>query len=458
MSAKPAYQLTQYPPGSFFEIFLIASPLILGLLSSSVMLFADRLLLAHYSIDALNAATSSGTAAYAFIILTMSIASISAVFVGRYQGKGKFQEVGKPVWQMVWYSLLLFPLCLLLCIAAPPLLFYGNLYEYKAAYFSTLLLFTPIFCINMAICGFFTGIGKLRHVLFAHMIANISNIFLDIILINGYGPIPSYGITGAAFATGLSEIAAIVLLLLTFFHPKNRVKYGTHRFAIDPPLLLRSIQVGFPSGLGLSVEVSVFFFFYWLMEKAGQADATIASLVQTLFFLIMCLSDGLSKGVVAVASNFLGAKRYDYIDKLVKSACSLQTLFYLLVSSLILPFTGQIIEFFISYEEKNSFMTAAFFQKASWTYFLMTFYFYLNGLTKVYSGQLTAAGDTRYLLLANILLSVTTLLIPVYVAVEYFSLGVVAGWSIIIFFSFCSLITLFSRYLSKNWIIASERL
>jgi len=45
---KPAYQLTRHPIGSLKEIWSISWPLILGLLTMSIMLFTDRLLLARY--------------------------------------------------------------------------------------------------------------------------------------------------------------------------------------------------------------------------------------------------------------------------------------------------------------------------------------------------------------------------------------------------------------------------
>jgi len=456
-TTRSAYQLTPYSPGSLKEILFVSIPLILSLLSASVMLFADRLLLSRYSVDALNAATSSGTAAYAFIIFTMSIASISGVFVGRYHGKGKLETIGKPVWQMAWYSILLFPLCIFLAYIAPSFIFLdGSLYQQKTAYFSTLVLFTPIFCINMALSGFFTGTGKLKQVLFTHISANIVNILLDILLINGYGFIPSYGITGAAIATGISEVVAIAILSLTFFRSENRRLYGTLNYKIDIPLMLRSIQVGFPSGLALAIEVLTIFFFYQLMEKAGQENATIASLVQTMFFLIMCLSDGLSKGVAAISSNFLGAGRYNFVHKLLKSASLIQVCFYIIISCLILPSTPLIVDFFFTQREEELLVNAAFLAKAHFTYFLMTVYFLLNGLAKLFSAQLTAAGDTRYLLISSIALSISTLLIPVYIAVEFFSMGVIAGWAIISFFSFSSLTVFYSRYSTKNWVVTSE--
>jgi len=49
------YQLTRHPVGSKSEIWAISWPLMLGFCSNSLMLFCDRLFLAHYSLEAMNA-------------------------------------------------------------------------------------------------------------------------------------------------------------------------------------------------------------------------------------------------------------------------------------------------------------------------------------------------------------------------------------------------------------------
>ena len=80
------YQLTKYPLGSIREIFAIAWPLMLSLLASSVMMFADRLFLGNYSLDAMGASATAGTGAYMIAVLPLVIASISGVFVGQFHG------------------------------------------------------------------------------------------------------------------------------------------------------------------------------------------------------------------------------------------------------------------------------------------------------------------------------------------------------------------------------------
>src|SRR5437588_7360511 len=98
----PTYQLTKHPIGSLKEIWAVSWPLMLGLLSASLMYFSDRLILAHFSFLAMNAAANAGMATWGALIFPLVIVEVTEVFVGRFNGEGKLAEVGRPVWQMIW--------------------------------------------------------------------------------------------------------------------------------------------------------------------------------------------------------------------------------------------------------------------------------------------------------------------------------------------------------------------
>ena len=114
-----SYQLTPYSVGSIKEVWTISWPLMLGLLSSSVMIFIDRILLSRYSIDSMNSAATAGTAFYAFLILPLIIAGISEVFVGQYHGHDEHQKMGIAAWQMIWFSIFITPIFIIIANFAP---------------------------------------------------------------------------------------------------------------------------------------------------------------------------------------------------------------------------------------------------------------------------------------------------------------------------------------------------
>ncbi len=227
----------------------IAYPLMLSLLSGSLMMFADRLYLAHYSLQALNASANAGLAVWVFLIVPMLTAGIAEVFVGQYHGSDQKQRMGEPVWQMLWFALFLAPVFCAIAWFAAPYIFWGTGNEaLEIDYFSTMLYFGPFFICTPALSGFFAAKGTVKLVTFATILGNLINVIVDPILIFGWGPFPEMGVTGAAIATGLGGAISVVFFLMIFWKPSYRKQYGTNAWAFRPKAFWECVKIGLPSG------------------------------------------------------------------------------------------------------------------------------------------------------------------------------------------------------------------
>ncbi len=99
----------------------LSFPLMLSFLSNYLMLFFDRLIIANYSLEAMNAITASSLFCMIFQYGAIGIASIAEVFVGQYNGSKQYSKVAMPVWQMIWFSLMCFPIFFLLAKFGGPI-------------------------------------------------------------------------------------------------------------------------------------------------------------------------------------------------------------------------------------------------------------------------------------------------------------------------------------------------
>lgn len=238
---RPSYQLTAHPVGSKNEFWAMTWPLMIGLLSSTAMLFIDRLFLANWDPLALNAAVIAGMAYYMFLIIPMGIVEIAEVLVGRLHGEKRLTEIGSATWQMVWIAIGFLPIFLLIAVFAPALIFHGSEnIQFETSYFRTLLMFAPIQCAVIAVCGFFIGIGNVKIVTFSAILSNIVNIGLDYWFIFGGGPVPALGVVGAAVATGIALAVQLLILLAIYWTRHNRRMYGTNSLAWNRPFLLKA--------------------------------------------------------------------------------------------------------------------------------------------------------------------------------------------------------------------------
>ena len=123
--------------------------------------FCDRLFLSHYSLEALEACVSASSLIVLFQIPTISIACIAQVFVGRHRGLGQPVNIGKSVWQLVWWSLASWIAILPLGLVIEPFYFQESAVTLLAReYFRPLLFFNFLYPLGAALSSFYIGQGK----------------------------------------------------------------------------------------------------------------------------------------------------------------------------------------------------------------------------------------------------------------------------------------------------------
>ncbi|MFI5334615.1 MAG: hypothetical protein ACHQT8_05570, partial [Chlamydiales bacterium] len=82
-SAQP---LTKYPSASLRELFRLALPLTLVLLSNCLMNFCDRLFLAHYTLESFEGCVNAVYLCSLFQLTCIRITSMAQIFVGFHKG------------------------------------------------------------------------------------------------------------------------------------------------------------------------------------------------------------------------------------------------------------------------------------------------------------------------------------------------------------------------------------
>jgi len=449
--AKEYAKLTKHPSGSLKELFTISFPLMLSFLSSYVMLFVDRLILAHYSLEAMNAATTASTFCAIFQFGLIGIASIAEVFVGQYNGSKKYKKVALPTWQMIWFSLLCFPIFFLLAAFSGPLLLPA--YHYRdlgLPYFQWILYFNIAFGIQTALSAFFIGIGRVKIITITTILANIVNILLDIVLIFGIkGFIPSLATKGAAIATGFAQIFQISILLIVFLKPFNRKKYNTSKLTFDFKLIKKCLRIGGPTSIGHMIEITAWAVILYFMATLGEEYLTPMVVGQNIFALIAFANTGLQKGVSTIAANLIGSKSYEKIKKVWFSAIKLLLLFALIVSTVLIIYPDYLINIFIA-QDSSSVSPDRLYFIIRITCIFMWLYFIFDGMTWITGGILTAAGDTFFIMIMNALGAWFFAFIPIYIFVVKFHISAIFVWLLMDFYGVMNALSFYIRFKFLN--------
>ncbi len=431
---RPPYQLTAHPIGSLREIWAVSWPLMLSLSSTSLMTFADRLFLAHYSVAAMNAVTCASAFCFVLIAFPLTVCEITGVFVGRYHGQNEPKKIGKPVWQMLWLALLTWPVFMILPRLVSPLLFAPNSYE--ETYFITSLDFGPLQLASFALMGFFLGIGKTKIITLSTILANILNACLAPLFIFGTTITPALGVKGAAIATASAMGFQALFLLYLLLKKHNREQYETAPCWVQPKLIKEMLSLGVPAGIGRTAESVAHSLFFRIIAMAGAIELTSATIAQSFYMLVVFCVYGISKAMTAIISNLVGANAISHIPKAIFSAFKIHTVLFLFLLAFSLAGSELVLAKTLNVEDSHLLESPEFLTTVKTTLFFMSIFFLLKGFSWILVGHLTAFGDTKFIMYVNGFTHWVGYILPIYLLVNFFEAGAVAGWTIIAFNAF----------------------
>lgn len=429
---NPSYQLTRHPIGSLREMWASAWPLMLGLLSGSLMFFSDRLILARVSVECMNAAAHAGLSSYGWMIFALVVAEVTEVFVGKYNGEGSLKRVGAPVWQMLYFALMWAPLFILGAIFIAPLQFHGTGNSINEVdYFRGVMYLSPFFITSIALAGFFIGTGSMRVVTWTMIGANVSNILLDCLFVFGM----DMGCFGAGLATGISQMGQTAVYLMLFLSRKNRENYGTMTWQFDRKQFVEFLTIAVPSAIGRIMEMGAHIIFFRIIIGAGVETTTIVTLVQSLFLLTGFLVDGLAKGATALVANLYGAGEFGLLQKVLHTAMKLQTIIAFTLLAALMCFLEPLLYLFFSENDRHLLLQPHFLATMRMSVFWMSIYFLFDGFAWIFFGLFTAAGETKYVMYVNSCLTWAIYVLPIYIAVSVYQQPANVAWMILAFYN-----------------------
>jgi multidrug resistance protein, MATE family len=438
--------LTKHPPGSLGELWKISYPLMLSFLSVFMMIFVDRIFLSHYSTAALNAATKTGTLAWAFTVGLQALVSISTVFVAQYNGARQYNKIGEPVWQMIWVSIASLAFFWPMGYFGGKLLYPPNTLEYQ--YFMVALAIGPLCGIYHSLTTFFIGRGKTLVITKLALAGNLINVILDPLLIFGYKSyIPSMGMRGAIIATAIGITSQIVILAILFLSEQNNKTFNTWNYRFNLSAMKRCFKVGLPPSLFETLELIGWAIFYHMMAFVSEEHILTASISQSVLLPFYFFCFGIEKGVSTIAGNLIGAKQAHLISKLMKSGLKLICVFMVFVSIFFLGLSEPIIHFFLNGENLSPTMLTTLKTALA----LAEVYLLFEVLRMLVYGALVAAGDSLVPVVAGISSMWLFLLMPTYFLIVQAKGSVYSSMIIWVIYSIIMAAWNYLRFAQGKW-------
>ncbi len=440
--------------GGYREFLILAFPLILSTASWSVQHFINRIFLAWYSTEALAAALPAGMTSFIFLSFFLGIAQYTNTFVAQYSGAGRPERVGPSVWQgthvalasglagvgLAWVSAPLFDL-----VGHEP-----AVRQEEIVYFRILCYGIGPFVLSSALSCFFSGRGDTWTVLWVNAAAMLLNVVLDYLLIFGHAGLPRWGIRGAAWATNISALMSALLFFGLMLRRTHRVQFATGSgWRPDLELFRRLLRFGGPNGLNFMLDILAFSLFVLLVGRLGTVELAATNLAFNINSLAFMPLIGASIAVSTMVGQRLGREQPDRAEYCTWTGFHLAVLYmgsmalaYLLVPDVFLmPFAlrSQGSDFAQAYAMATSLLR------------IVGIYCVFDAMYMTFTAGLKGAGDTRYIMLVSIALAWLLMVIPSFVALVYFGVGIFVLWGFMCAYIIVMGLVFYLRFRTGRW-------
>lgn len=245
------------------------------------------------------------------------------------------------------------------------------------------MIIVLLFLIN----GIFRGAGNAAIAMRSLWIANTANIILCPIFINGLGPIPAFGLTGAAIATSIGRGLGVIYQVYNLFNNKNALKIKLTYFIPDWSQIKAIIKIAAPGILQFVIASCSWIFLAELVATTGGDQGSAGyqtSLRLMMFFLLPAW--GLSNAAATLVGQNLGAGHVDRAEQSVFQTMKYAVVFLGIVSVLFLT-CGHLFASFFTEDEAVKKVAARALN-------ILSGGFILYGIGMVLTSAFNGAGDT----------------------------------------------------------------
>ena len=336
------------------QLFHLMLPILVTQFSQAGLGLIDTIMAGRLSPTDL-AAIAVGVGLWIPVMLLFSGIMIATTpLVAEAKGARTPEKIATIARQSLWVAFILGVIAGLVLQVLPlslPLLGVPESLQPKAGLFLHAIGFgMPAVTMYAALRGYSEALGYPRPVTAISLMALLLLVPLNFIFMYGVGPIPVLGSAGCGFATTILQWLMLMSLALYIF--KNRVYQNSQPFnhweKLNGYWLKRILKLGFPIGLAIFFEVSIFSTAAIVLSPLGEtivaAHQIAISVTSQLFMIPMSLAIALTIRV----GTYYGEQNWDAMRRVQRLGLMTATILALLIMLMLWVFRSEIVALYTS--------------------------------------------------------------------------------------------------------------
>lgn len=305
------------------EIWKIAYPIILGSIVQNIISVTDTAFLGRVGEIELGAAAIGGVFYLTLIMLGFGFSIGSQIIVARRFGENNNKQIGVIIEHSHYFLIVLAILIISVMQWAMHPIFDAVLKsdDIRVAsvnYFQYRIFGLFFAFINYGFRAFYIGIARTRIISWTTVFMAIANVFFDYALIFGNFGFPELGISGAAIASVIAEVSAMVFFIFFTLKFVDLKFFNLFRFKkFDFAILKRIFTVAFPMMMQNFISITGWFFFFLFVEKMGERPLAISNVIRSIYVVMLIPIWGFTSATNTLVSFLIGRERNDEVIPLI---------------------------------------------------------------------------------------------------------------------------------------------
>ena len=298
------------------DLLNIAAPIILGNIGFILIGAGDVLIAGHHSTDTLAAISIATAISHCILIPGVSIVSAVSPVLSNFRGEKRQAE--KYFYPTIRFAMIMAFIMMSAVLLAVPLVDFMHFEQHLVPAIKQYMIISAFATFGGYLhCAMKEFLQAFEIVMFPNLLtifAVFLNIGLNIILVFGWGVIPSLGAVGLAIA---SFVTRYFMGLVLYFYAKASLKI--EKSYIKDDYYRQILKVGIPIGCAVLIEFVAFNSVSVFMGRVAGVYAAAQNLVCTLttvsFMIPFAISNAISVkvGYSNGAKNIVDLRRYAFI-------------------------------------------------------------------------------------------------------------------------------------------------
>jgi putative MATE family efflux protein len=372
-------------------LWLLAIPMVLEMIMESVFAVVDIFFVSRLGANAI--ATVGLTESLLTIIyaIAFGLSMATTAMVSRRIGEKERGQAVNTAFQSILTGILVS-----ICIAIPGAIYAKELLQLMGAsdeivnemsgYTTIMLASNVVIMLLFIINAVFRSAGDASIAMRVLWLGNLINLVLDPILIFGFGPIPAFGVQGAAMATTTGRGIAVLYQFYVLFNGHGRIQLHLKQMIPDFRVIAQLIRLSV-GGIGQNIiATSSWIALMRIVSIFGSEVLAAYTIAIRIIIFVLLPSWGLSNAAATLVGQNLGAGKPERAEKAVYAAGKINIVLLGLIGLIFILIPGPFIGLFTNNKD--------ILINGSNALQIVSFGFIFYGFGMVLMNAINGAGDT----------------------------------------------------------------